>query len=102
MTWVTVGIAGGGETGEGEKYKHGWTEEQRTKNKERYGYLADASWKAEMSNTTNNCIFQSHMSQNQETPDFRDESVVDWRLLFALDRSCNSHSEASIMNDEFD
>ena len=43
------------------KYKHSWTEEQRTKNKERYGYLADASWKAEMNNTTNNCIFQSHM-----------------------------------------
>ena len=41
------------------------------------------------------------MSQNQETPNFRDESVVDWRVLFALDGSCNSHSEAS-MNDEFD
>ena len=44
---------------------------------------------------------QSHMPQNQETPNFRDESVVDWRLLFALDRSCNSHSEAS-MNVELD
>ena len=74
----------------------------RRTRKDIYGYLADASWKAEMNNTTNNCIFQSHMSQNQETPNFRDESVVDWRLLFALDRSCNSHSEASIMDDEFD
>ena len=65
------------------KYKHDWTDEQRTKNKERYGHLADGSWKAEMSNSTNNSIFQRHMSQNQETPNFRDESVVDWRLHFA-------------------